>query len=217
MTEKIKCPFCGKEIVMQKDKKSKKLSARGYQALKYEFREDWFTLNLCFKGGMDFGEEDIENFSEEMVFGYLATSYANSCLTLISILENYNTTEDLIVKRNIASHFLPAMFCFRQYVELKLKELYVNIKKELPNFNHDIESLKNAIENELDFNIIAFNEALDFIKAKEKKSQTFFRYLSKNASEFVDKIEFCVAEFGVVRKIIEEINKCVPQIKNRKL
>ena len=217
MAEKIKCPYCGKEIVTRKDKISKKVSASGYQALEYEFGDDWYTVNFSFNGGMDKDEEDIENFSEEMVLGYLATCYANSCLTLISILEKYNTTENLTEKRNIASRYLPAMFCFRQYVELKLKELYIDIKNELPNFIHDIEVLKNSIERELKVNIVAFDQALDFIKDKEKRSQTFFRYLSKNASEYVDKLQFCVAEFDTVRKLILNIGKCSQEIKNRKL
>lgn len=215
MTEKIKCPFCGKEIVMQKEKKSKKISARGYQSLKYEFSDDWFTLNLRFNGGMDIGEEDIENFSEEMILGYLATCYENSCLTLISILEKYTSTENVIEKRNIASRYLPAMFCFRHFVELKLKELCIGIKNELPDSVHDIKALKKHLIKELNISIGAFDNAWNFIKNKEKGSQTFFRYLSKNADEYVDKLHFSVEEFDMVRKLILDINKCSQEVKNR--
>lgn len=211
MSEKIKCPFCGKEINLNKGKQSKKLKATGYQALQYNLGEDEVSVDFRFIGGLD--GEDLENFSEQKILDYLATCYANSCLTLLSSLEKYTQTENLIEKRNIAYRYLPAMFCFRHFVELKLKGIYVEIKNEMPDFNHDLEKIKKIIEENLNKPLIAYQQALDFLEEKEKSSQTFFRYLSNKSKEFVDKIHFSMKETETVRKLISDINICSQDIK----
>ena len=188
MSEKIKCPFCDKEININKGKQSKKLKATGYQALQYNLGEDEVSVDFRFIGGLD--GEDLENFSEQKILDYLATCYANSCLTLLSSLEKYTQTENLIEKRNIAYRYLPAMFCFRHFVELKLKGIYVEIKNEMPDFNHDLEKIKKIIEENLNKPLIAYQQALDFLKRKKKVVKLFFDTCQTSRKNLLTKFTF---------------------------
>lgn len=107
---------------------------------------------------------------------YVAESYFRSSLKLLSEVEKIDITKEDKHNYNLSFYFLPAMFCFRHYVELKMKIVYLDIKKDEFIFNHELQYLREKIES-LGFTKHCFDDAIALIDSYEKGQVEFFRYL----------------------------------------
>ena len=89
-----------------------------YKAILREYFEDEMCINFRFYDNLILGKE---TYSVITLLDFVAKSYADSCLTLFRRLEDYDFNNMPTQNNNISLRYLPAMFCFRHFIELKLK------------------------------------------------------------------------------------------------
>lgn len=124
-----------------------------------------------------------ENFNPLNVIDFVAKSYQNSCLSLIEKI-NKGLTKD---RRSLIS-LLPLLFCFRHYIELKLKLLYADNKNEEFSTCHDLIKLKENLERDCNYNADIFDEPINYIANLENGHNEHFRFLVTKDFTFTDKI-----------------------------
>lgn len=156
-------------------------------------------------------EYDIQNngtnetqFSEIGELSYVAESYFKSAIYLISKVDDIEHETDTKKQYNLSFYFLPAMFCFRHYVEMKLKIVFLRMKKDKFFIIHNLNDMKDEIEN-MGFTKNCFKEAIDFIETYEKGQVEFFRYL-------LDKSNVFTKEFKIKNKMKEKMVKIYEHI-----
>ena len=195
----------------------KRLSEKGIvgaMALYYE--EDKMTIDFCPSNNL-LGL-DGESFSEKTVFDFVAKSYASSCLTLLNRMKEYHNTEDYTIRNQCSYRFLPAMFCFRHYIELKLKHLYLYYHKEEYMETHNLRKLSEDLKKDNLFNMGVFDEPIEYIEKIEKfipngkVDVTYFRFLANNNFQFQKKLELPFGDIEKIENYIKEIEFRVKQI-----
>lgn len=162
-----------------------------------------FNDNIFYQG---------RTFSEITLLNFVTKSYANSCLTLFKKLTEYNPKDlDNIKNTNIAYRYLPAMFTFRHYIELRLKTLYMILAKQSFTFNHNLSALLKEVK-EAGFDKNVFDEPIKFIDKYEKHNDEHFRYLITKEFQCTKKLEIPMFQFDKIKKFIQDIEKVYDEI-----
>ena len=170
-------------------------------ALMLGFYDDLFKIQFEFYDNLI---GDCETFSEVTLLEYVANSYEKSCLTLFKCVDEYDLDKSINFNKNCSYRFLPAMFCFRHYVELKLKCLYMIINNRSFENEHDLEKLLKPIKDE-GIDCKGFKKAINLINNYEKNDTSFFRYLIDTNFECVKEINVKIHIFNEIKSIINEI------------
>lgn len=202
---------------MKQDKQRNPLAEKGIEgALTITYAPDEMVIDFKSSNGI-LGLEG-ESFSEKTVFQFVTQSYAYSCLTLLSKIENYSQTDDYKQRDLCAYRFLPAMFCFRHYLELKLKHLYMHYFNESFLPTHDLNELYKDLKKDGRFNMSIFEEPIKFVENFErfipdgKIEEAYFRYLADKKFRFQEQIKISLRDVSKVREFINEIEFRVGQV-----
>lgn len=196
----------------------KKLNEKGIEgAMAITYGEDRMIID--FKTPNGFLGMDGESFSEKTVFDFVATSYASSCLTLLSRMKEYYKAEDYRKKDQCSYRFLPAMFCFRHYIELKLKYLYMCYHQEEYLGNHNLRKLCEDLKKDNLFDMGIFDEPIEYIEKIEKfipngkVDESYFRYLANKNFQFQEHLEIPFSDIEKIENYIREIEFRVSQVR----
>ena len=144
--------------------------------------------------------------SDIRLLDFLAVSYAESCLTLLKRLNEFNGEDLLATLESRTYRYLPAMFCFRHYLELRLKYLYLKIMKTQFDSNYDLIELLGMIKQN-GFNLNVFDEPIKFIDQTEKNRTEHFRYLITQEYVDADQLEIPADEFDKIKSYITTIEQ----------
>ncbi len=151
----------------------------------YVIRENDRDIEVAFryKEKLPDGKEQ-ENFNELNVLHFVANSYMNSCICIIEKIKKglHNKKDDIITL------YLPLMFCFRHYLEMKLKLLYVDCANELFDKGHKLSDLRDALNGKGYIDVNIFNSAIDYIENLENNYPEHFRYIVATDYKFTDKL-----------------------------
>ena len=161
-----------------------------------------------------------EPFSEYSTLGYVVESYKNSCLLLVQKLEeSKNCSEDRI--KYLSTLYLPVMFCFRHYLELKLKQLYIWCYGEsfiTDNNGHKLNKLLKDLQKDKNVKFEILRKAIDFIKEHEifsfngEKDASYFRYLINKKFESEKSLTFRLSDIDKIKLYLTEIDFRINQI-----
>ena len=147
-----------------------------------------------------------ETFSEITLLNFVAQSYADSCLTLLLRMEGYNIDASARENNFCSTRYLPAMFCFRHYLELKLKCLYMVLTRQSFDFNHKLNMLLEEVKQK-GFSNNVFDEPINYIENIENGDEAFFRYLISTKFDCVDEINIPMFEFKRIKNFIIDIEQ----------
>ena len=195
---------------MSKKKKDKYvLKTEGvYKALSKTCFENVVIMNFKFFDDFIY---DGETFSEITVLDFVAKSYAESCLTLLSKVDTYQFDDTHSSVNYTTYRFLPAMFCFRHYLELRLKCIYMEINFTSFETSHNLIDLYNDIkEHSLDFKV--FEEPINYINQFENGNEEFFRYLISKNFVCCESLPMPMHDYSKIKKYISSIEKCVKTV-----
>ena len=145
-----------------------------YNAVKISNEISGITLHFEYDADTQHGIET--QFCEQGELTYVAESYFRSSIKLLSYVDKISDFNDDKSNYNLTFYFLPAMFCFRHYVELKMKIVYLDLKKDKFIVKHDLHFLRENIEQS-GFTKHCFDEAIELIDSYEQGHDEFFRYL----------------------------------------
>lgn len=137
---------------------------------------------------------------------FVAVSYAESCLTLIKRIKEYDDEDSLSTNEARAYRYLPAMFCFQHYLESRLKYLYLTITRKQADSNYDLTDFLNAIK-QYGFSLNVFDEPIKFIDQIEKNRVEYFRHLLAEKFAGADQLEIPNYEFDKIKGYITNIEK----------
>ena len=161
-----------------------------------------------------------ETFSEYSTLGYVVESYKNSCLLLVQKLEeSKNCSEDRI--KYLSTLYLPVMFCFRHYLELKLKQLYIWYYGEsfiTDNDGHKLNKLLKDLQKDKNVKFEILRRAIDFIEEHEKfsfngeKDASYFRYLINKKFESEKSLTFRLSDIDKIKLYLTELDFRINQI-----
>lgn len=184
---------------MSKDKKvRKKLKETGSGFYNITLKPDKVEYNFRIGSGTQ------ESFSEKNVLNFVARSYKESCLNLLVQMKHYKKDNE-----KLAMLYLPAMFCFRHYLELELKLLYMDWHNEEFWNTHDLNSLLEDLEKNNTCDMGAFRAPIDYITQLEqinnKQTVEFFRYLIDPQFNCKESIEIPMFELDKIFHFIGNI------------
>lgn len=152
------------------------------------------------------GTGSNESFSEKNVLNFVARSYKESCLRLLEQMKHYKKDNE-----KLALLYLPAMFCFRHYLELKLKLLYLDWHNEEFWNTHDLNDLLDDLEKNSTCDMGTFRAPIDYITHLEqinnKQTVEFFRYLIDPQFNCKESIEIPMYEFDKIFNFIANIER----------
>ncbi|MBR3864450.1 MAG: hypothetical protein IKJ19_04995 [Clostridia bacterium] len=196
----------------KKNKDRYVLKAEGvYKALSKTCFENVVTMNFKFFDDFIY---DGETFSEITILDFVAKSYAESCLTLLSKVDTYQFDDTHSSVNYTTYRFLPAMFCFRHYLELRLKCIYMEINFTNFETSHNLIDLYNDIkEHSLDFKV--FEEPIKYVNQFENGYDEFFRYLIPKNFEYCESLSMPMHDFKKVKNYITSIETCVKNVINK--
>lgn len=179
-----------------------------YKALSKTYFDNSVSVNFKFYDNLIF---DGETFSEITLIDFVAKSYAESCLTLLSKVNNYQVNDPVNISNYNIYRFLPAMFCFRHYLELRLKCVYMEVYFKSFEISHNLRVLYDNIkEYSPDFEV--FEEPINYIDQFENSDEKFFRYLISTKFEPTDSINMPMHDYSKVKNYISNIEKCVKTV-----
>ena len=145
--------------------------------------------------------------SEKNLLYFVALSYKNSCLKLLEQMRKYD--KDKNNYNSLAKYYLPAMFCFRHYIELELKLLYMDWHNEQFLNNHNLKDLLKDLEKNGTCDIGVFKAPLEYLAQLEqinnKPNFEFFRYLIDANFVCKESIEIPMFEFDKIQHFINQI------------
>lgn len=195
---------------MSKSSIRQPLQERGLAgAIHKTYSTDKITVDFNFVDNTILG--NIENFSEKTVINFVANSYYKSCLTLLAEVKKYVPTDKYNKMDACAFRYLPAMFCFRHYVELKLKLLYMHYANE--SFNvlcHTLSDLLNELKAK-GFSLDVFDEPISYVESLEKiknsqvNGDSYFRYLIDKHMVCQESLEIPMFEYSKIKNYITDI------------
>jgi hypothetical protein len=205
---------------MSKSKERKPLKETGQSLVGYKYFDDRVTIDFSIDRIIDGNLKS--NFSEMNIINFDANSYRVCCLTLLKNMTKYKDAQTYSEKEYFASMYLPAMFCFRHYIELKLKFLYMYFCKETFTPTHDLNTLLADLKNNSDFTLSVFDEPIDYINNVEqfmpdgKVEVAYFRYLCDLNFEWQKHLEIPMFEHEKIRQYILNIeNRVLSFIQNK--
>ena len=161
-----------------------------------------------------------EPFSEYSTLGYVVESYKNSCLLLVEKLEQCKNCSEGQIKY-LSTFYLPTMFCFRHYLELKLKQLYIWYYGESFRADKDGHKLNKLLDDlqknpKVDFeglkrpiNFVEKREKISFI---EKNDVAYFRYLINNKFDTEKNLAFALSDIDKIKLYLTELDFRIDQI-----
>lgn len=177
-------------------------------------------VNVLFRYTMKNDPARTELAGDIRLLDFVATSYAESCLTLLKRINEYENEDSLSTNKAKAYRYLPAMFCFRHYLESRLKYLYMEITREYPDPNYGLTDLLDSIKQN-GFNLTIFDEPIKHIDQIEKNRTEHFRYLIAEKFADADDLEIPAYEFDRIKGYITNIEqKCkhyVEQLNSQRL
>ncbi len=177
----------------------------------YSFCNDKININFYDKK---------ETFSEYSTLGFVVESYKNSCLLLVEKLEQCKSCSERQIK-HLSTFYLPTMFCFRHYLELKLKQLYIWHYGEsfiTDNDGHKLNKLLNDLEKDETVKFEILSKAIGFIEEYEKfsfngeKDASYFRYLINNKFETEKSLTFTLNDIDNIKFYLTELDFRIDQI-----
>lgn len=124
----------------------------------------------------EFKANGQKHFIDRNVIGFVAESYYLSAMNLIANIEKIKETKNLKEHYFYAKYYLPALFCFRQYLELKLKLMYMKLNETQFLSGHKLEDLLKALKM-LGFTHSCFEQPISFYKNIEKGCVELTRYM----------------------------------------
>ena len=157
----------------------------------FNYKEDCFGVNI---------------FNEVTLLNFVAQSYAKSALELYKKVAEYDS-EDANEEKDTTYFYLPAKFCFRQYLELKLKCLIMIYKEKSFKTIHKLSSLLEEVKKS-GFNYQVFSEPIQYIENIENGDCTLFRYLIDK--DFNSKRNFLIPMFDY-----EKVKQYIDNIENK--
>lgn len=179
-------------------------------AISTTYKENQIEIDFRVKGH-PLGIDDSEQFSEKTVLDFVVRSYASSCLTLLKRMENYKDAETYHDMNECALRYFPALFCFRHYLELKLKYLYMCYTNQTFNIaSHNLMDLHSELK-EVGFNHNVFDKPIQYIKDREyymnvsDGDASVFRYLIKRDFQCKEKLIIPMSEFTTIKDFILDI------------
>ena len=118
-------------------------------------------------------------------------------------------------------YYLPAMFCFRHYIELKLKYLYMYYNHETFNStSHNLQVLLDQLKKKNESPYKIFDDAIEFLKQYEKfvpngnNFDSYFRYLFDKQFNREEQLTIPIAEISKIENYILEIEFRILCIQN---
>lgn len=198
----------------EKNKNNTNKSINVERFFQYKFYDDKIQI--------DFQVNDYP-CAELVAFEFATASYENAALLLFTELEHYSVQDTKIRKQYMSTLYLPAMFCFRHYIELQVKSLYMwYFRKPLSLDNKNLHILRQLFEelqkkSNNKFTIIA--TAIEYIEKYEKFStshaydSSYFRYLANKNYDFEEHLEIPISDIGKIKNYIIEIDFRTKQIK----
>lgn len=202
---------------MSKNKQRKPLQEKGIEgAMQIAYSDDKIVVDFRFIDSTIL--PGLENFSEKTIIDFVAKSYYKSCLTLLKQVNNYERSNIYSEMDNCAYRYLPAMYCFRHYLELKLKYLYMYFANE--SFNVDSHNLSNLLQELKDkgfsHNVfdepVAYIESLEIIQNNHSHADAYFRYLIDKNIICQETLEIPMFEFPKIKKFITDIEHYSDQV-----
>lgn len=199
----------------KKIKTRDKLKEYGYGgAYQYTLNDEEFIIDFKVDAGFAYG------FSEITLLNYVAESYRNSTLTLLRKVNKIADCNESKSTYEIAKYsygYIPAMFCFRHYLELKLKSLYMTINRmQFNSVTHDLTELFSEIKTKiqmLHIDSIWIENAVKYVDLIEKKNQYHFRYyIDKKFKPTTQIIISYKTILDELEKIILDFSKCSYEI-----
>jgi hypothetical protein len=168
----------------------------------FHFSEEKITVS--FINNYQFYNENIPQIT---TLDYTVKSYFHSTIVLANQLQKFDVGNKDTYYVNYL--YLPMMFSFRQYIELKMKYLYMCVTHKAFNTEtHDLEKLREELKN-TDF--YAFfngnNSSVDvvkFIKTLEKKPE-YFRFVLDKECEETESLQIYIDTAEKVKYYCSEI------------
>lgn len=161
---------------------------------------------MLFRYTMKIDPAKTELVGDIRMLDFVALSYAESCLTLLKRLNEYNDEDSISANESRAYRYLPAMFCFRHYLESRLKYLYTEITRTQPNSQYGLTDLLNVVKQN-GFSLSIFDEPIKFIDQIEKNRVEHFRYLITKKFTDADELEVPDLVFDKVKDHITNIER----------
>ncbi|NCA92051.1 hypothetical protein EOM82_02215 [bacterium] len=190
-----------------------KLNENGYMAVEKFYGNEKMEYHFRFMETILKDEDDkpVESFSERKVLEFLANSYSHSCLTLFEYMEKYEHANTYSTMDDCSFRFFPAMFCFRHYLELKLKYLYIWYTNNCFNTNsHNLEDLLKELRNN-GFQSDVFDKPIAWINKYEKADplskgdDAYFRYYINNKLICNDNVDITMFNYKLANELIANI------------
>ena len=113
------------------------------------------------------------------------------------------------------------MFCFRHYLELKLKQLYIWCYGEsfiTDNDGHKLNKLLKDLQKDKNVKFEILRRAIDFIEEHEKfsfngeKDASYFRYLINKKFESEKSLTFRLSDIDKIKLYLTELDFRINQI-----
>ncbi len=161
-----------------------------------------------------------ETFSEYSTLCFVVESYKNSCLLLVEKLEECKNCSEGQIKY-LSTLYLPTMFCFRHYLELKLKQLYIWYYGEsfiTDNDGHKLNKLLNDLHKDENVKYEILSKAIRFVEEHEKfsfngeKDASYFRYLIDKNFESEKSLTFSLSDIEKIKLYLTELDFRINQI-----
>ena len=161
-----------------------------------------------------------QSFSEYSTLGYVVESYKNSCLLLVEKLEQCKNCSEGQIKY-LSTFYLPTMFCFRHYLELKLKQLYIWYYGEsfrADKDGHKLNKLFDDLQKHPSVDLVCLKRAINFVEEREKISFTeknditYFRYLINKNFESEKSLTFTLSDIDEIKFHLTELDFRTNQI-----
>ena len=176
----------------------------------YKTFDDKVEIDFAYKQKIN-QTQSVERFSEIEVLNFVARSYEESCLKLLQEMGKYNKADDDSIRRCM-KYYLPAMFAFRHYLELRLKTIYMDCQLKSFDYEHTLSKIYEYLEQETSRSFPAFKEAIDYVEGIEKSisgkpCDEFFRYLIDTNFASVKKLDIPMFEAKKVAGFIEHIER----------
>ena len=169
------------------------------------------------KAIIDFCDNDKQTPAELTEFKFVVDSYFESCFVLLTEVEKYATSDSFKDKKRCLLKYLPAVFCFRHYIELKLKYLYMQHSGNSFNTNeHALSKLLDELKTVSGLDYAIFNNAISYIEEIEKtvnneRFDAFSRYLVDKKFNFSKKLSIVLNDIKRMKRALVEIEGRIEQ------
>lgn len=166
----------------------------------YKYAEDEAIIDFC---------EDADTSSELLETKFVIDSYFESCCTLLYKVEQYRNAQNINDRKKCLLNYLPAFFCFRHYLELRLKYLYMLHTNKVFSAKHDLSILHESLRNASGLKYDVFNKPIELVESIERinnyKCSEFSRYLITKQFDFKKKIDVVIDDTMKMREMLIEI------------